>query len=99
MHEVSARGILAGQRHYVVLNACTERAGTEGEAIVRIVNSREEPLYVFVGVYYARQTKHGNWRVVGVYAHVYATLVAYWHDGFEEVFHVGPELVFVYALV
>ena len=55
---------------------------------MRIVHCIEKPFYVLVRVYDAWQTEHRDWRIVGMYTHVDASLLAYRHDGLEEILHV-----------
>ena len=99
MNEVSARCIFLGQCHNVVLNTCRERTGAEGETVVGIIHCREEPLDVLVAVDDTGQSEHGDWRVVGMHAHIDAGFLAHGHDGLEEILHVLAQLLLVDTLV
>ncbi len=99
VHEVGARGKLAGHGDDIVIGSGREASGAEGEAVVRVGHGVEQPLYVLLGTHDARQSQNLDGRVVGVYAHVHAELVARGHDGFEEILHVLAQLLLVYALV
>jgi len=70
VYEVRTAGKLAGQVARVVVLAGTERPGTEGEPVMRIVHGMEKPCDIlFIGDD-ARQPEHLERRVIGMHAQV-----------------------------
>ena len=96
---MSAGSELTRHSHNVVVSPCRETTGTEGEAVMRVWNSVEEPTDILGSAHDARQPKDGNGRVVGVDTHVHPAFLACRHDSFEEILHVGLQLRLVDAFV
>ena len=99
MHEPCPAGVLPCQCRDVVVLSGRKGASAERQSVMRIVHGIEEPLYILVACYDAWQAKYLEWRVVGMHAHVHVALVAYGHDGRQEVAHILAQLVFGDALV
>ena len=86
--KMGARGELTGQVNHVVVGTCTQRTSAEGEAVVLVGNSVEEPLDVLLSTDDTRQSETLDGGVVGVDAHVHIALLADGHNGLEEIFHI-----------
>ena len=99
VYEVGARSELLGKIDHVVVGSGRERTSAEGEAVVLVGHSIEEPADILLGADDARQAKDLDRGIVGVYAHIDAELLAGGHDGLEPVLHIGTELCLVDALV
>ena len=99
MDEMGSRSELMSHFHDFVLRSCGERTGAEGKAVMRVVDSSEEPFYVFLGCHDAREAEDRERRVVRMDTHVHAAFLAYRHDGRKEVAHVLAQLVLGYAVV
>ena len=76
-----------------------QRASAKRQTVVRVVDGVEEPRDVLVARHYARQAKYREWRIVRMYTHVHAVLVAYGHYRREEVAHVLAQLLLRYTLI
>ena len=59
----------------------------------------EEPLDIFFCADDARQTEDLNGGIIGMNAHIHVAFLAGWHDGLQEILHVGAELCLVDTFV
>ena len=83
----------------VVFGVCVQRTGAEGEAVIRIIDHFEEAVDARLIHEQARQAEDVPRGIVHVDGHFDAGLMAGWHDRFEEVAQVIPELFLGHVLV
>ena len=99
VNEVCARGKLLSQLNHIVISACRERTSTEGESVMLVGHSIQEPLDILLGTYDTWQAQNLDRGIVGVHTHVHVALLANRHDSLEEVLHVGTQLSLVDAFI
>ena len=99
VNEVCARGKLLRQLNHIVISACRERTSTEGESVMLVGNSIQEPLDILLGTNDTWQAQNLDRGIVGVNTHVHVALLANRHDSLEEVLHVGTQLSLVDAFI
>ena len=83
----------------VVLAVGAEGARADGEAVARAVYHGGDLVEVRFVLYDAGQAEYGNGGIVGMDAHLDAHFFSHGDDGFEEVFQVLAQAVFVHAFV
>ena len=83
----------------VVLQVRAVGAGTEGNAVVRIIHHFHHAQDIFLVDDDAGQAENAPGRIVGMDGHVDIVFVADRHDAFQEIFQVGKQLFFIDILI
>ena len=88
MNEMGATGKLLRQVDNLVVGTCRQTACTEGETIMLVGYSLQEPTDILFRADDTRESQNLDRRVVGMYAHIHITLLADGHNRLKEIFHI-----------
>ena len=83
----------------IILTIRAERTGANSEPVARAVNHGCDFIEIIFVLDDARQAKDGNRRVIGVNSHLDADFFIDRNDGFQEIFQVLAQAVFIHAFI